>query len=89
MAVCDTYKQFQEVTFEYPKGTEDSSTGGPVRMIACHNPDKLQYMYGIVGSDKTPPKIESMTYEVNNYECQTIRCTNTSLRIKDDINWIC
>ena len=80
VAVCDKYRTSQTVRATYP---DEVDRGGPVRMVACNNPDKLQTMYGIAGGNETPDRANTETYEINSYECAKTFCHDLTLREKD------
>ena len=80
VAVCNKYRTSQTVRVTYP---DEVDRGGPIKMIACNNPDKLQTMFGIAGASETPDRENTETYEITSYECNKTFCHDLSLREKD------
>ena len=83
VAVCDENRISQTVTYNYRTAESGPQKGGPVKMIACNNPDKITQLYGIVGGEKIKEDAKEVTYSVSSWECDKTTCTDLKLRIKD------
>ena len=83
VAVCDHYQETQTVTYDYSDVEGTKTNGGPVKMIACNNSDRLTTLYGIVGSDKIKEESKTYTYTISSWECGNTKCDKTFLRKKD------
>ncbi len=95
VAICDTSRSWQTVTYTYPaKDDQGKRYGGPERLISCDNPDQNQFMYGLIDSytDKDPgnttgggnsdSESQTETIELFSLSCNKVTCSNISLRTK-------